>query len=1738
MVDKRSTVRFEGDSGDLEATLKRLQAAFDKFGKDVLQTNDGLTKVIKTSDLVPRSLVKGVNTVNKLDSSMKSLSKSASKAQVDLASLSATADDLPDFGTGTATGPLPASAGPRFGELPGGGRKRFGDPIDTVRLETEAAKEFRAALRIQVEAQREASGEIIQTRIDEFTRRREIARQIINLAKRTAITTKALAEEGATRGTRDRLVEDQKRFKAIQALRAGDAAEQERVIQKIASLQKVVSDNTRKDLSAEKSAINEVAASRLRFLNEAKRINARRASDAQKLANAQLAARQKILEIEQRIRDGSVNAILTTSKESEKALNIRANSTLRIIRLTKLEAEELRKLRVEQEKAAAAARERAAEATKAGRARIASLELAPRRLGTEREPLSADPARQPARQPVGEAGRAFQQQANEANALRTAVGQLRQSLTNLGQSATTLRNSLGQIFTGGFQAGLTGLRTGFTEARAAIGQFAGSLNRLVRESSVVQTLANSFRNVRGTIAELGVVSRFHFGQVFNSLTNLNQATRGVGAAFDQVFTGRAGAGLNTILSSVRALVPAFNQVRAAVGGFGSAIGGFFGGGGGGGGGGGLGGFFDGFRRQLGGLGQAFTSLGQQGQITGQSLLISFQGFARLVQAGFIFRGISAITQELNRATDEAVKFNIAIAEIQTISQATANQTDQWSAGLRRLSDSFNVDLLDTAEAAYQALSNQIVQGLDAVDFLEQALRLSKATVSDVSESVNLLTSVLNSYQLGAEEAERVSALLFKTVEFGRVRVQDISNDFGRLSSLAAPLGVSIEDLVATFAKLTIQGIRPTVALTSLSNVMTKIIKPSKALSELFDELGFESGQAAIESLGLVGVLQKVGQEAETGGIARLGQLFPNVRGLRAVFAAFANIEGITELSNQLEDTEGIVASLDSAVDIVLTNIGTKFEQEFRKIQNFFTEDIGTAFLQQFAELNDAFGEGGLSGAIISATQAFFGFFDVIKETGTIIFNIVNRVSNIGSALGLTATDGAAAIDFLNFKLETTIGFLILMKTSFIALKVASTIFNSLTGGVQVLSASMGTLRALTAANAAQQTAFTSALISARVAMLVYNKSLALGFTRLQALSLAIRASGAAAVSATGLFVALGVVVAAAIATSVVAQQRANRERERLNLVTTERIKAIHAGETEALEEQLKQQTEATEEGSKERLAIIGNTAAAFNRAFGQSTIEILKINDSIVSQLGSDATAAFDNLINKSKEFKDFQKEAFDVVVESQERINALQGELTDLFATEDIDTNNVDQVIERTKELKAEAEDLFVAGNIERARELFDQSNELLKDLVENEKKAIEEGKKLGVAFDGVLGDTRAAQALKQSLQEQTQLEEALKNNQVARVEEAQKEIDAKEQAAAAFREQRALSQEVTESQKAATKEVREQTAQLQAAGEAIAQNVVEIDKFAAGLDQIGGSIGFAQLGNALNEALNTETFGGGFEAQKAVLGFTDALAELREAQAEFAVDKSEANLARLKTAFLDIQTPLANITQQANSTFGDGEQSLSNLLSGTEVDGKTLTTIFQSINGQLKAIEESSSSLETAEQALFDANHQAGLLAASNEKLKESFPGAQVAEGLDTATEKTDTFKKRLEDSNKVIQDIGDSIRELPDFPRIPAAEGRAFAHGGKVTGGPSGTDTIPAWLTRGEFVINAKSTRKFFPQIQAINRGIPPRGFQDGGLVTNVGDINVSVQGGDTSEVTAGRIAQQINRDLRRGKIRFGR
>lgn len=407
------------------------------------------------------------------------------------------------------------------------------------------------------------------------------------------------------------------------------------------------------------------------------------------------------------------------------------------------------------------------------------------------------------------------------------------------------------------------------------------------------------------------------------------------------------------------------------------------------------------------LRKGFNDLRTDSEHAGRSIFLRWQSILRIFEVQTLHTFFGKLINQFQQSAKTAQDFSIRIAEIETIQGKAALSTSQWSEEVTKLADSFGKTQLDVAEGVYETLSNQIAKGTNAIEFMNKALNFSLATVSSAKDSINLLSSAINSFGLSVNDTDKISSVFFKTIELGRVRASEMSNSFGQMGFFAKSAGVSLEEISAAITTLTINGIKFHEAQTLINNVLLKLVKPSKEMSDLFQEWGFTSGQAAIAALGFHGVLQKIGEEVERDS-ARTAQLFNEMRALKGIFGLTgdnfttykANLEGLTNA------TEGY----KSAVDKVANSLGHRLKVEIQKIESFFTT-LGTRGIEEVLKLTEHLG--GLANVIITVTKM------VIKAVeALIVFNGTNKAVS----LTIFILDGGLktlALSVINFARGTT-----------------------------------------------------------------------------------------------------------------------------------------------------------------------------------------------------------------------------------------------------------------------------------------------------------------------------------------------------------------------------------------------------------------------------------------------------------------------------------------------------------------------------------------------------------------------------------------------------------------------------------------------------------------------------------------------------------------------------------------------
>jgi TP901 family phage tail tape measure protein len=334
------------------------------------------------------------------------------------------------------------------------------------------------------------------------------------------------------------------------------------------------------------------------------------------------------------------------------------------------------------------------------------------------------------------------------------------------------------------------------------------------------------------------------------------------------------------------------------------------------------------------------------------ITISWESLVRFFATHIIYSEFNKLIAAFKEGIQTSTKLSLQIAEIQTISQRAQLSTQQWTTEIRRLSDEFNRPIGDVAEATYETLSNQIAKGADATKFLREALLFSQVTVSSTTDSVNLLSSAINAYNIPAERAGDLSATFFKIIDLGRVRASEMANTFGRVANLTSSLGISLEETGAAITVLTRQGVRYNEAFTLINNIATKLLKPTVPLVKLFKEWGVANGEAAIATFGFAGTLKKL-EEAAGGSDTELASMFKDIRAVRGVLGLTGS--AFKDFASDLKEIKNAGAEYRKGIDLIQQSTGFKFEKQINEVKNLFAVDISKDFIKSIVELTDTFG---------------------------------------------------------------------------------------------------------------------------------------------------------------------------------------------------------------------------------------------------------------------------------------------------------------------------------------------------------------------------------------------------------------------------------------------------------------------------------------------------------------------------------------------------------------------------------------------------------------------------------------------------------------------------------------------------------------------------------------------------------------------------------------------------------------
>ena len=307
---------------------------------------------------------------------------------------------------------------------------------------------------------------------------------------------------------------------------------------------------------------------------------------------------------------------------------------------------------------------------------------------------------------------------------------------------------------------------------------------------------------------------------------------------------------------------------------------------------------------------------------------------------------AGIGKMLQSAFTGGTAFESAMAKVGTIADTAKVPLESLSSQVLQVSGDMHIGANEIAEAAYQAISAGQDTG-NAVAFAGQASMLATAGFTSTASAVDILTTALNAYGKGADEAGHVSDVLLTTQNLGKTSVDELAGSMGRVIPLAAAYNVSMENLSSGLAIMTANGIATAEASTYTKSMLNELGDTGSSVGKILkQQTGKSFAELNADGKSLGDVLQVL-YDSVGGNATKFAGLWSSVEaGTGALSLASSGADKFNGVLQQMQADSGLT---QTAYDTMTDTMAYKLDGVKTNAQN-----LGTAL---FDAVSGRLGEG-------------------------------------------------------------------------------------------------------------------------------------------------------------------------------------------------------------------------------------------------------------------------------------------------------------------------------------------------------------------------------------------------------------------------------------------------------------------------------------------------------------------------------------------------------------------------------------------------------------------------------------------------------------------------------------------------------------------------------------------------------------------------------------------------------------
>lgn len=301
-------------------------------------------------------------------------------------------------------------------------------------------------------------------------------------------------------------------------------------------------------------------------------------------------------------------------------------------------------------------------------------------------------------------------------------------------------------------------------------------------------------------------------------------------------------------------------------------------------------------------------------------------------------GVSQLASTLNSLTEESRQYSAAMAAANTMAGKSGEDFANLKAQVSDLAKTIPLARDELANGLYQVISNGVPED-NWIEYLNQSAKASVGGIADLEEVVKVTSTVIKNYGLSWQDAGTIQDKIQLTAKNGVTSFEQMAQALPRVTANAATLGVSVDELMATFATLTGVSGNTAEVSTQLAAIFTALVKPSSEAAQMAQQMGIQFDAAAVKAAGgmqnFIESLDKdVKSYAASSGMLEqeiYGKLFGSAESLRALIPLTGELAD--KFSQNVDAMKGSAGTIDDAFGIM----GNTGSAQLQKLKNSFAE---------------------------------------------------------------------------------------------------------------------------------------------------------------------------------------------------------------------------------------------------------------------------------------------------------------------------------------------------------------------------------------------------------------------------------------------------------------------------------------------------------------------------------------------------------------------------------------------------------------------------------------------------------------------------------------------------------------------------------------------------------------------------------------------------------------------------------